>query len=145
MKLATFLPLGGGEPLAGEGRDGGIVAFDPPATVLGLLPDGGPSAARGQAYALDDVVLMAPHVPRAIFCVGLNYRRHAEETGGEPPPAPVVFLQPPSSVAPPGGPVPRPPVVRRLDYEGELAVVMGRDGAVACYTVAEAESAPDLQ
>ena len=82
MKLATFLPLGGGEPLAGEVRDGGIVAFDPPATVLGLLADGAPSAAGGQAYALDDVVLMAPHVPRAIFCIGLNYRRHADETGG---------------------------------------------------------------
>ena len=145
MKLATFLPLGGGEPLAGEVRDGGIVAFDPPATVLGLLAHGVPSAAGGQAYALDDVVLMAPHVPRAIFCIGLNYRRHAEETGGEPPPAPIVFLKLPSSVAPPGGPVPRPPVVRRLDYEGELAVVMGRDGAVAGYTVADDVSARDLQ
>ena len=145
MKLATFLPLGGGEPLAGEVRDGGIVAFDPPASVLGLLADGAPSAAGGQAYALDDVVLMAPHVPRAIFCIGLNYRRHARETGHEPLSAPIVFLKLPSSVAPPGGPVPRPPVVRRLDYEGELAVVMGRDGAVAGYTVADDVSARDLQ
>jgi acylpyruvate hydrolase len=145
MKLATFLPPGGGEPRAGEVRDGGIVAFEPPATVLGLLADGAPSAADGQAYALDDVVLMAPHVPRAIFCIGLNYRGHVRETGQEPPPAPVVFLKLPSSVAPPGGPVPRPPVVRRLDYEGELAVVMGRDGAVAGYTVADDVSARDLQ
>jgi hypothetical protein len=107
MKLATFLPPGGGEPRAGDVRDGGIVAFEPPATVLGLLADGAPSAADGQAYALDDVVLMAPHVPRAIFCIGLNYRGHVRETGQEPPPAPVVFLKLPSSVAPPGGPVPR--------------------------------------
>ena len=77
MKLATFLPPGGGEPLAGEVRDGGVVAFDPPATVLGLLADGARGRPAGAAYALDDVVLMAPHVPRAIFCIGLNYRRHA--------------------------------------------------------------------
>src|SRR5215212_1324254 len=118
MKLATFLPPGGGEPLAGEVRGDVVVAFDPPATVVGLLADGAPSPAGGEAYALDEVVLMAPHVPRAIFCIGLNYRRHAQETGREPPSAPIVFLKLPSSVAPPGGPVPRPQVVRRLDYEG---------------------------
>jgi 2-keto-4-pentenoate hydratase/2-oxohepta-3-ene-1,7-dioic acid hydratase in catechol pathway len=145
MKLATFLPPGGGEPLAGEVRDGTVIAFDPPATVLGLLAGGAVAPAGGEAYALDDVVLMAPHVPRAIFCIGLNYRRHAAETGSEPPAAPIVFLKLPSSVAPPGGPVPRPPVVRRLDYEGELAVVMGRGGAVAGYTVADDVSARDLQ
>jgi acylpyruvate hydrolase len=145
MKLATFLPPGGGEPLAGEVRDGRVIAFDPAATVLGLLAGGAVAPAGGQAHALDDVVLMAPHVPRAIFCIGLNYRRHAAETGREPPPAPIVFLKLPSSVAPPGGPVPRPPVVRRLDYEGELAVVMGRDGAVAGYAVADDVSARDLQ
>jgi acylpyruvate hydrolase len=145
MKLATFLPPGGGEPLAGEVRDGRVVAFEPPATVLGLLRDGVPRPAAGSDHALEDVVLMAPHVPRAIFCIGLNYRTHAAETGQEPPPAPIVFLKLPSSVAPPGGPVPRPPVVRRLDYEGELAVVMGRDGAVAGYAVADDVSARDLQ
>src|SRR5215210_3551913 len=145
MKLATFLPPGGGEPLGGAVSDGVVVAFDPSVTVPGLLAEGGerPSA-DGPRYELDEVVLMAPHVPRAIFCIGLNYRRHAQETGREPPSAPIVFLKLPSSVAPPGGPVPRPPVVRRLDYEGELAVVMGRDGRVAGYTVADDVSARDL-
>jgi acylpyruvate hydrolase len=146
MKLATFLPPGGGEPLAGAVRDGVVVAFDPSVTVPGLLADGGePAPADGPRHELDEVVLMAPHVPRAIFCIGLNYRRHAQETGREPPSAPIVFLKLPSSVAPPGGPVPRPQVVRRLDYEGELAVVMGRDGRVAGYAVADDVSARDLQ
>jgi 2-keto-4-pentenoate hydratase/2-oxohepta-3-ene-1,7-dioic acid hydratase in catechol pathway len=146
MKLARFLPPGGGEPLAGEVRDGIVVAFDPSVTVPGLLAEGGePAPADGPRYAMDEVVLMAPHVPRAIFCIGLNYRGHAQETGREPPSAPIVFLKLPSSVAPPGGPVPRPRVVRRLDYEGELAVVMGRDGRVAGYAVADDVSARDLQ
>jgi hypothetical protein len=91
MKLATFLPPGGGEPLAGEVRDGAVVAFEPPATVAGLLAADERVPATGAQYPLDDVVLMAPHVPRAIFCIGLNYRSHAAETGREPPPAPIVF------------------------------------------------------
>src|SRR5829696_6917279 len=145
MKLATFLPPGGGEPLAAEVRDGGLVAFDEAVTVPALLAADDLAPARGPEHALDDVVLMAPHVPRAIFCIGLNYRSHAQETGRAPPEAPIVFLKLPSSVAPPGGPVPRPHVVRRLDYEGELAAVMGSDGRVAGYAVADDVSARDLQ
>ncbi len=63
------------------------------------------SPATGATFALDAVTLLAPHTPRAIFGIGLNYRAHAAETGKELPEAPIVFLKLPTSVAPPGGPV----------------------------------------
>ncbi len=83
--------------------------------------------------------------PRAIFGIGLNYADHVAETGGERPAQPLVFLKLPSSAAPPNAPVRCPAVVRRLDYEGELAVVMGAGGRVAGYAVADDLSARDLQ
>jgi acylpyruvate hydrolase len=56
-----------------------------------------------------------------------------------------VFMKLPSSSAAPGGPVRCPAVVKRLDYEGELAIVMGADGEIAGYAVADDVSARDLQ
>ncbi len=145
MKLATFLPPGADAPVCGEVRDGRVAAFDDGTTVLGRLASGDRTPAAGAETALGDVTLLAPHVPRAIFGIGLNYLAHAREQGTDPPAAPIVFMKLPSSAAPPGAPVPCPEVVRRLDYEGELAVVMGSGGAVAGYAVADDVSARDLQ
>jgi 2-keto-4-pentenoate hydratase/2-oxohepta-3-ene-1,7-dioic acid hydratase in catechol pathway len=145
MRLASFLPHGATEPLAGAVEGDRVVAFDDGATVLDRLRSGDRSPAAGPAFALDAVTLLAPHTPRAIFGIGLNYRAHAAETGKELPQAPIVFLKLPTSAAPPGGPVRCPAVVKRLDYEGELAVVMGPDGTVAGYAVADDVSARDLQ
>ena len=145
MKLATFLAPGSTEPLAGEVRGEEVVAFDDGSTVAARLRSGDREPARGAAHPLDAVTLLAPHVPRAIFGIGLNYKAHAAEQGKDLPERPIVFMKLPSSVAPPGGPVPCPAVVRRLDYEGELAVVMGPDGSVAGYAVADDVSARDLQ
>jgi 2-keto-4-pentenoate hydratase/2-oxohepta-3-ene-1,7-dioic acid hydratase in catechol pathway len=75
----------------------------------------------------------------------LNYADHAAETGRETPAFPMVFLKLPSSSSPPGEPVPCPAVVKRLDYEGELAVVMGAGGRIAGYAVADDLTARDLQ
>ena len=83
--------------------------------------------------------------PRAIFGIGLNYAAHARETGKELPEAPIVFMKLPSSSVGPGGPVRCPQVVRRLDYEVELALVMGPGGEIAGYAVADDVSARDLQ
>jgi acylpyruvate hydrolase len=84
--------------------------------------------------------------PRAVFGVGLNYAAHAREQGKEPPETPIVFLKLPSSVVPPGGVVDPPQAARaRLDYEGELAVVMGAGGEVAGFAVADDLSARHLQ
>ena len=64
--------------------------------------------------------------PRLIWGVGLNYRDHAAETGRPLPEAPTLFVKSPSSVIGPGEPIVVPPVVQWPDYEGELAVVIGR-------------------
>lgn len=58
--------------------------------------------------------------------MGRNYRAHAAEMGNEPPPEPLVFLKPPSALVTDGGPIVLPPGVGRVDYEGEIALVVGR-------------------
>ncbi|HEU4977917.1 MAG TPA: fumarylacetoacetate hydrolase family protein [Solirubrobacteraceae bacterium] len=145
MRLATFVPPGGEAPRAGEVRGEEIVAFADGSTVLERLRSGERGPARGEPFALADVELLAPHVPRAIFGIGLNYLEHAREQGKELPQAPIVFMKLPSSAAPPNAPVRRPAAVRRLDYEAELAVVMGAGNEVAGYAVANDVSARDLQ
>jgi 2-keto-4-pentenoate hydratase/2-oxohepta-3-ene-1,7-dioic acid hydratase in catechol pathway len=146
MKLATFQPPGGGPAVAGEVRDGRAVAFADGQTVVDRLASGDRAPATGEGWPLVDVELLAPVPrPRAIFGIGLNYASHAAEQGVEPPEKPIVFIKLPSSAAPPGGPIRCPAVVRRLDYEGELGVVMGSGGAIAGYCVADDVSARDLQ
>ena len=145
MRLATFLDPDSGEPTAGEVRDDEVVAFTSGA-VLDRLASGDRTPADGASHALADATLLAPVPrPRAIFGIGLNYAEHARETGAQLPEYPIVFMKLPSSSVPPGGPVRCPAVVRRLDYEGELAIVMGAGGAIAGYAVADDVSARDLQ
>src|SRR6478735_5491355 len=93
MKLATFLPQGSTEPVAGEVRGDHVVAFES-GTVLDRLASGDRAAAAGAAHPLSQVTLLAPVArPRAIFGIGLNYAAHAAETGAELPEAPMVFLK----------------------------------------------------
>jgi acylpyruvate hydrolase len=147
MRLATFLPPDSPEPRSGEVRGDRVVTFaDERFTVLDRLRDPGERPADGQSFALKDVTLLAPvPEPRAIFGIGLNYADHVAEMGVTPPEAPLVFMKLPSSAASPGAPVRCPGVVKRLDYEGELAVVMGAGGEVAGYAVANDLTARDLQ
>ncbi|MDW7712176.1 MAG: fumarylacetoacetate hydrolase family protein [Deferrisomatales bacterium] len=74
--------------------------------------------------------LLAPVEPVNIFCVGLNYRAHAAETGAPIPADPVLFMKPTTAVCGPGDPIPLPGCSRgpEVDYECELAVVIGRAG-----------------
>ena len=146
MRLATFVPAAGADPVAGEVLDDEIVAFGAGETVLDRLATGDRTPARGEAFPLAEVTLLAPVPrPRAIFGIGLNYAEHAAEGGRDAPEAPIVFLKLPASAAPPNAPVRCPAVVRQLDYEGELAVVMGTGNEVAGYAVADDVSARDLQ
>jgi acylpyruvate hydrolase len=146
VKLATFLATPDGRPLGGEVRDDRVIAFADAASVVDRLASGDLSPATGESYALESVHLLAPVPrPRAIFGIGLNYRAHAEEQGAALPERPIVFMKLPSSAVPPSGPIRCPAVVHRLDYEGELAVVMGSGGRIAGYAVADDVSARDLQ
>ena len=71
--------------------------------------------------------LLAPVEPRTILCVGLNYRRHAEETGAKMPDYPVLFIKAVNALNNPGDPVVIPKVAPgQVDYECELAVVIGK-------------------
>ena len=145
MRLATFIPPGATEARAGEIRGADVVAFAG-GTVVDRLASDDSAPADGDSFALAEVRLLAPVPrPRAIFGIGLNYAEHARETGQQPPEAPIVFMKLPTSSAPPSGPVRCPAVVRRLDYEVELAVVIGAGGAIAGYAVADDVSARDLQ
>jgi 2-keto-4-pentenoate hydratase/2-oxohepta-3-ene-1,7-dioic acid hydratase in catechol pathway len=145
MKLATFRAPGRSQPLAGEVLDDRVVAFEGGLGVADVLAGATPT--RGsESWGLSEVTLLAP-IPRpgTIYAIGRNYAAHAAEMGNQPPEQPIVFVKVAGSVAPPGGPIRCPEVVRRLDYEGELVIVMGAGGAIAGYCVADDVSARDLQ
>jgi 2-keto-4-pentenoate hydratase/2-oxohepta-3-ene-1,7-dioic acid hydratase in catechol pathway len=76
---------------------------------------------------LDRASLLPPVQPSKILCVGRNYRDHAKELGNEVPAEPLIFMKPPSSLIAPGERIVRPKALsQRVEYEGELAVVIGR-------------------
>ena len=80
-----------------------------------------------EGVPLSEVRLLAPCEPTKIVALGLNYRAHAEEFNLTIPEEPLIFLKPPSSVIGPGGEIVYPShMSRRVDYEGELAVVIGK-------------------
>jgi 2-keto-4-pentenoate hydratase/2-oxohepta-3-ene-1,7-dioic acid hydratase in catechol pathway len=81
------------------------------------------------AQPLSALTLLAPVTPSKIVCIGRNYRDHAAELGNEAPKEPLVFLKPPSSLLPPAGIIRLPAISQRVDYEGELGIVIGR----TCY------------
>lgn len=80
----------------------------------------------GGSLPLSGCKLLAPCEPSKIVCVGKNYADHAREMGTEPPGFPVLFLKAPNTVNKHEGAVHAPSFVKRLDYEGELAVVIKR-------------------
>jgi 2-keto-4-pentenoate hydratase/2-oxohepta-3-ene-1,7-dioic acid hydratase in catechol pathway len=80
----------------------------------------------GEEVPLDDVRLLAPILPSKAVCVGKNYAAHAAEFDSDVPEEPLLFLKPSTSVIGPGDTIPLPSISRRVDYEGELAVIIGR-------------------
>jgi len=81
---------------------------------------------RIEPIALEEAALLPPVRPSKIVCVGRNYREHAAELGHEVPKEPLLFFKPNSALLAPGGVVRRPKGSERVDYEGELCVVMGK-------------------
>ncbi|MHC3002750.1 fumarylacetoacetate hydrolase family protein [Gordonia sp. GN26] len=80
----------------------------------------------GRSWKLADVRVLAPILASKVICIGKNYAAHAAEMGGEAPADPVIFIKPNTSIIGPEVPIVRPPSSDRVDYEGELAVVIGR-------------------
>jgi 2-keto-4-pentenoate hydratase/2-oxohepta-3-ene-1,7-dioic acid hydratase in catechol pathway len=79
-----------------------------------------------RVWPLSEVKFLPPSVPSKIVCVGRNYREHANELGNEVPPEPLIFLKPPSAIIAPEEPIVMPAISKRVDYEGEIAVIIGR-------------------
>jgi 2-keto-4-pentenoate hydratase/2-oxohepta-3-ene-1,7-dioic acid hydratase in catechol pathway len=111
---------------------------------------------RGNASELPPGArLLPPCSPSKIVCVGRNYAEHAKELGNEPPKEPLIFLKPPSSLAASGDAIVYPHLSERVDFEGELGVVIGerarniraKDAAsyIQGYTCVNDVTARDLQ
>ena len=102
-----------------------------------------------------DYSLLAPCAPSKVLAVGKNYAHHAAEMGSPPPPEPLLFIKPSTAVTSAGATIFYPPQSQRVDYEGELAVVIGdrcayvsREDApskIWGYTIANDVTARDLQ
>lgn len=112
-------------------------------------------ARRDTGRALPIEKLLAPLVPVDILCIGLNYREHAAESGAGIPENPVLFIKASNTLNHPFGPIPVPRRSSQIDYEGELAVVIGNTAKdvsraqalnyVLGYTCANDVSARDWQ
>jgi len=137
----------------------GVVEGDPGQQTIAVLtgdPLYMPVQTTGERVRLDEVRLLAPVIPRSkVVGIGRNYAAHAAELGHEVPAEPLAFLKPNTSVVGPDDPIVLPPQSTRVDYEGELAVVIGRlcrdvpvervPEVVLGYTVANDVTARDLQ
>ena len=147
MKIARF--SSGGDPRFGivDGDELVVLRGDPMFAGFDTTEERVPLA---------DVKLLAPVIPRSkVVAVGKNYVDHVAEFGGEVPEEPLLFLKPNTSVIGPGDTIVRPPQSRRVDFEGELAIVIGsiaknvaaEDAArvIFGYTIANDVTARDLQ
>ncbi len=83
----------------------------------------------GRQFALSEISLLSPCLPSKIICLGLNYRSHAKEMKLVLPKKPIIFLKPSTTVIGPGEAIIYPPQSRRVDYEAELGVVIGRQAS----------------
>jgi 2-keto-4-pentenoate hydratase/2-oxohepta-3-ene-1,7-dioic acid hydratase in catechol pathway len=150
VRLARIAHPTGGVAFAsveGDGEDAQVLE-------IAEHPFGNPNF-TGRRWPLADVRLLAPILPSKVIAVGRNYAKHAAEFGNEVPSAPMLFLKPSTSVIGPHAPIRLPKASQRVDFEGELAIVIGQPvknvpaskaaAAILGYTVANDVSARDLQ
>ena len=156
MRLVTFDD--GRGPRAGVLRGERLVDLGGPGVRELLEADrvGEAANAAGEELPLDAVRLLPPVPdPQKIVCIGLNYRAHAEEAGQEAPAAPTFFGKYANALAAPGEQVTLPASSRKVDFEAEVAFVVGRRAAgvpeaaaldhIAGYTLLNDLSARDRQ
>ena len=154
MRLVTY--DAGEGPRVGVLREDEVLEVNAPSVraLLAAGPLAGPET--GSATPLADVRLLPPVPdPGKLICIGLNYRSHAEEQGAEPPEQPTFFAKFRNALAPAGATVTLPAASEKVDYEAEVAFVIGRRcqevepaealGAVAGYMLFNDLSARDLQ
>lgn len=128
MRIGTLRRGGRDIPVSLEGDR--LVELDTPIRALLQQPDlaAAVAGARSAVFHPYEPSALGPAIPEPgkILCVGLNYRDHAAEVGHKPSGRPEIFMRAATSLAAPNGPIRIPRVSHRLDYEVELAVVVGR-------------------
>ena len=161
MKLCRFQPLE--LPSNGLGRG---PRKTHPRVRIGVAEDSfvheisgelwGERARTRNKWPINEIKFLPPSVPSKIVCVGRNYFEHAKELGNQAPKEPLIFLKPPSAIIGPEEPIVLPAISQRVDFEGELAVVVGRrcralrpsqevSDYIAGYTCLNDVTARDLQ
>ncbi len=95
----------------------------------------GPRERTGRKWAADQVKFLPPVVPSKIVGVGRNYHEHVKEFNNPVPKEPVIFLKPPSSILAPEDPIVLPVISQRVEYEGEIGIVIGK----RCYHLSPGE------
>ena len=145
MKLATVLLPGASVACAALVDGDAVVPCGGPDGVRAILAGASPVPAP-ERHALAEVTLLAPiPAPDTVYAIGLNYAAHVREMGIAAPQKPVVFVKTRNAITGPAGPIVAPRVTRQLDYEGELAIVIGAGGTIGGFCVANDVSARDLQ
>jgi acylpyruvate hydrolase len=136
MRLVSFATPRG--PRAGLLRAGRVLSLE--GSLQQLVEAGslaGVDVPDGDGVPLEDVELLPPiERPSKLVCIGLNYRAHAEEQGAEPPETPTFFAKYANALASPGSTVALPPWSEKVDYEAEVAFVIGS----RCKDVREAKA-----
>ncbi len=125
-----------------------------------MTPPSPSGKGRGEGHVQSEILKIYRFLeegprPTKIVAIGRNYAEHAKELGNEPPSEPIMFLKPPSALLPHEGTIVRPPQSQRVDYEGELAIVIGKSARnvasarwrdfVRGFTCANDVTARDLQ
>jgi 2-keto-4-pentenoate hydratase/2-oxohepta-3-ene-1,7-dioic acid hydratase in catechol pathway len=135
-----------------DGKEGcGILEDERIQPVSGLFD----ARMTGKRFKAAEAMLLAPCVPQKIICCGLNYRDHAAEMKLPIPREPIIFLKAPTAALAPGGVIRYPKISRRVEYEAELGIVIGKSareitpdqarGHILGYTCFNDVTARDLQ
>ncbi len=103
-----------------------LIRFEFNGKVLEGVVEGNRIETQEESFSLQEVKVLTPTQPSKIVCIGLNYRSHAEELKMDIPEEPIIFLKPPTSALEHLGKIIYPDMSRQVDYEAEIAVVIGK-------------------